>query len=302
MTARNGTAQPKSMRGTHSHYVPILMHCGLPKWRMMACALGRTCTQAYRYPPPHTVCGCVCACRLWTGPLLQTLASVRQRGSVYVGMMQWQGGCEHSDVRNGAGEEAQSCSGCWGGWFNFGASAPRNCMPMWRAGWSGSVKEGSAECPMFRLAPFACGPFEARSRQLALAVSRCQYADNYFAAMSRRGNAKRDWCVSADGGQGHAVGACVRSLHIADFGPHRQKYASEKELNSSHSVFIVHPLKSRGSESDSRRLSLMLGTWKRMWSYLRRASPVLVAPAEARVQFRLNESRPFVERAVLAFD
>jgi hypothetical protein len=156
---------------------------------------------------------------LRTEPLLQTIASVRQRGSVYVGMMQWQGGCEHSDVRNGAGEEAQSCSGCWGGWFNFGAQAPRSCMPMWRAGWSGSVKEGNAECPMFRLSPFACGPFEARSRQLALAVSRCEYADNYFAAMSRRGNAKRDWCVSADGGQGHAVGACVRSLYIADLGP-----------------------------------------------------------------------------------
>ena len=165
---------------------------------------------------------------LWTKPLVTALGSVRQRGSVYAGMMQWQGGCEHSEARSASGAE-QACAGCWGGWFNNGAAAPRHCMPMWRMGWSGSVKTGVPECPSFRLAPFACGPFEARTRHLALAVSKCAYAKTYFDSMSRRGNARHDWCVSADGGQGHAVGACVRTLHIADLGPHRQKYATEKQ-------------------------------------------------------------------------
>lgn len=161
---------------------------------------------------------------LWTKPLVAALGSVRQRGSVYAGMMHWQGGCEHSDLRSASGAE-QACAGCWGGWFNGGAPAPRHCMPMWRTGWPGSVKTNVPECPSFHLAPFACGPFEARTRHLALAVSRCEYAKNYFSAMSRRGTARSDWCVSADGGQGHAVGACVRTVHIADLGPHRQKYA-----------------------------------------------------------------------------
>ena len=107
---------------------------------------------------------------------------------------------------------------------------------MWRANWAGAVKERTDECPRFFMAPFACGPFEARSRKLAETVSRCDYARRYFDAMSRRGNARQDWCVSADGGQGHAVGACSRSVHIADFGYHRQKYATVQQLNESNSV------------------------------------------------------------------
>ncbi len=71
-------------------------------------------------------------------------------------------------------------------------------------------------------------------------VSHCTYANRYFAAMSRRGDARRDWCVSADGGQGHAVGACARVLHVVDLGPRRQKYATEQQLNESHSV-TPHP-------------------------------------------------------------
>ena len=236
---------------------------------------------------------------LWTQALLTAIASVRQRGSVYLGMMQWQGGCwlsEKRTVDKESGAEVQPCAGCWGGWFQGGAPAPRHCMPMWRANWAGAVKERTDECPRFFMAPFACGPFEARSRKLAETVSRCDYARRYFDAMSRRGNARQDWCVSADGGQGHAVGACSRSVHIADFGYHRQKYATVQQLNESNSVLIVHPIKSRGAENDERKLGWLVGVWKQTWKFLRRAPPVPRPLGEARVHFLINESRPRVER------
>lgn len=234
---------------------------------------------------------------LWTDALLSAMASVRQRGSVYLGMMQWQGGCELSENRNALnGPEVQTCAGCWGGWFQGGAPAPKHCMPMWRVNWAGGVKEGTAECPKFHLAPFACGPFEARSRHLAHTVSRCDYANRYFDAMSRRGNVKQDWCVSADGGQGHAIGACSRTLYVADLGYHRQKYATRQQLNESHSVIIVHPIKSRGAELDERKLGWLVSTWKQTWAYLRRAPAVPKPIGEARVHFMANESRPRVER------
>ena len=109
-------------------------------------------------------------------------------------MMQWQGGCALSEARDETGSiEVQPCAGCWGGWFGSGTSAPRHCTPMWRANWAGAVREGNDACPIFRLAPFACGPFEARSRHLAQTVSRCGYARRYFDAMSRRSSSVRRW-------------------------------------------------------------------------------------------------------------
>ena len=198
--------------------------------------------------------------------------------------------------RRESGAEAQGCAGCWGAWFNNGAPAPRHCMPMWRERWSGAVRTGTAECPSFHVAPFACGPFEARSRHLAHAMSRCAYAQTYFDGMSRRGDAKQDWCVSTDGGQGHAIGACVKTLHVADLGPHRQRYATEAQLNRSQAVLIVHPIKSRGAESDPRRLDGLIATWRRTWGFLRKAPPVAKTLAEARLHFRHNETRPLVER------
>ena len=89
----------------------------------------------------------------------------------------------------------------------------------------------------------------------------------------------QNYCVSADGGQGHAVGACARALHIVDLGPTRQKYATERQLNESHSVLIVHPLKSRGAEKDARKLPAMLASWSGAWRYLRRAPPVRLGNA-----------------------
>jgi hypothetical protein len=96
--------------------------------------------------------------------------------------------------------------------------------------------------------------------------------------------------------QGHALGACVRTLHIADLGPHRQKYATDVQMNTSNSVLIVHPIKSRGAESDSRRLPWLLDSWRHVWAYMRRAPHVQRPLAEATLHFRPNESRPLVER------
>jgi len=189
---------------------------------------------------------------LWMSALVATLSTLPHRGSIYVGMLQWQGGCTLSEIGRG-GPAEQKCHGCWAGWYRGGAPAPRACGDMWKDGWQGSVRQGSVTCPQFQLAPFACGPFEARSRHLAQIVARCEYADRYFKAMSRRGDVRRDWCVSTDGGQGHALGACVRSMHIADLGMHRQKYATKQQLNESHSVMIVHPIKSRGLERNPGR-------------------------------------------------
>ena len=101
-------------------------------------------------------------CRLWVEALVRHLGaiSLRPRGSIYVGMIQWQGGCELSEERDSASREIQTCAGCWGGWFRGGAPTPNGCGPMWRERWAGSIKQQTVECPSFRMAPFACGPFE----------------------------------------------------------------------------------------------------------------------------------------------
>ena len=39
-------------------------------------------------------------------------------------------------------------------------------------------------------------------------------------------------CVSTDGGQGHALGGCVKQMHVVDLGMHRQKYGTEKQARS----------------------------------------------------------------------
>ena len=182
--------------------------------------------------------------------------------AIYVGMMQWQGGCDLSEERDSASREIQSCSGCWGGWFRGGAPTPNGCGPMWRERWAGSIQQRTAECPFFRMSPFACGPFEARSRNLAQTVARCEYGDRYFRAMSRRGSAKQNWCVpdptpgldlevkhlrdqnrdrhlagrrcvSTDGGQGHTLGVCVKQMHVVDLGMHRQKYGTVQQVRGS---------------------------------------------------------------------
>lgn len=256
---------------------------------------------------------------LWTSALARELATVRERGpnhAWYVGMMQWQGGCTLNEERRpagapsgpaggtavaAAGAEYQGCAGCWGGWYRGGAPAPAACAPMWRKSWVGSVVQGTPSCPQFRLAPFACGPFEARSRPLAQAVARCAYAGRYFAAMSRRGDLKKDWCVSADGAQGHALGHCVRSVRIADLGPHRQKYATPKQLNESHEVLIVHPIKTRGRERTAEGTQAYVEGWKDVWRTLRRApyAPAASFSGPGLMLSRLwalNETRPRTER------
>jgi hypothetical protein len=241
---------------------------------------------------------------LWTSALADLLWAVRHSGhasidrssaSVYVGMLQWQGGCTLSEVGVGTPSE-QKCNGCWGGWYRGGAAAPRDCHGMWREGWAGSVRQGTDACPAFQLAPFACGPFEARSRHLAQTVARCEYADRYFRAMSRRGDARQNWCVSTDGGQGHVLGACIRSMHAADLGAHIQKYATKKQLNESRSVLIVHPIKSRGLENNPKLHHMVVNDYRRTWEFLLRA-PFKHKPISlSRIVFKPNETRPFVER------
>ena len=226
------------------------------------------------------------------------------------------------------------CAGCWGGWcarttrpqarapapngdsrrppgllhslaprrYRQGAPPPHACGSMWRRGWGGSVRLGTPECPLFRLSPFACGPFEARSRPLAEAVGQCEYASRYFDVISRHGNEVRDWCVSADGSQGHVISHCVRALTVADLGIERQRYATVKQMNASNGVYIVHPIKSRGVEHNAARLPQYVSQWKAAWTYLRRA-PYRPARGHgipiSRVSFAPNASRPHVERLPL---
>jgi hypothetical protein len=237
--------------------------------------------------------------RLWVEAVVGALSMLRHHGSVYVGMMQWQGGCELSEARSSTGGDVQECLGCWGGWYKGGTVAPRECGPFWRDKGGGTMKLHTDACPSFQVAPFACGPFEARSRHLAHTVARCEYADRYFKAMSRRGDARQDWCVSTDGAQGHALGRCVRTMHVADLGAFRQKYATQKQLNESHSVLIVHPIKSKGAERDTKRLGRLVDEWRKIWTYLLRAPHRQKALAESRISFQMNGTwltRPSLER------
>ena len=123
-----------------------------------------------------------------------------------------------------------------------------------------------------------------------------RYADRYFRAMSRRGDALQNWCVSTDGGQGHALGACIRSMHAADLGAHIQKYATKKQLNESRSVLIVHPIKSRGLENNPKLHHMVVNDYRRTWEFLLRAPFKHKPVALSRIVFKPNETRPFVER------
>ncbi len=251
-------------------------------------------------------------------------------GMVYVGMMQWVGSCTDGvsaaaaaaargvrGVRAHIGGKAagsaahvasesvpsalgytpsptQECRGCWGGWYRAGAPAPSACPTLWRRNWAGSVREGTSDCPAFRLAPFACGPFEARSRPLAAAVGRCAYASSYFPQMSRRGDARKNYCTSADGGQGHAIGHCVRSIGVADLGLARQRYATFAQMNLSQAI-IVHPIKPKGAEFNAAAVPRLVGEWKRVWEFMRRA-PYAPQPLHVSRVSRFNQTQPLVER------
>ena len=118
---------------------------------------------------------------------------------------------------------------------------------------------GSHRCPAFRFSPFACGPLDVRSRPLALAMARCEYATRYFRAMSHRGERTRELCISADGGQGIAIGECMGTVDVVDLGGGRQRFGTIRQLNGTNGVLIVHPIK-KG----------ILEEWERSWNFMRR--------------------------------
>merc|ERR1712166_255947 len=80
-------------------------------------------------------------------------------------------------------------------------------------------------------------------------------------------------------------------MTVGDFGPHRQKYATEKQMNESHSVLIVHPIKAR-----NMGVERLVNEWQRTWNYLRRAPYQHRPVMESRITFHANDSRPLTER------
>lgn len=102
--------------------------------------------------------------------------------------------------------------------------------------------------------------------------------------MSERSKRQKMLCTSADGGQGHAIGACVEALHVVDIGSQRQRYGTMRQLNGTHAVTMVHPIK-KG----------LMNEWRRAWRYMRRA-PYEPAPLHAARISLLNTSRPRSER------
>jgi hypothetical protein len=225
---------------------------------------------------------------LWPSALMTDLNSLPQapHQRTYVGIMQWQGSCKLNEVTSADGNY-QRCAACWGGWFEGGRGpSSSNCPPMVRRGvLSFPGAEGSFDCPSLHFNPFACGPLEVRSRALALDVASCAYADRYFSAMSVRKGANNLMCVSADGGQGHAIGHCIPSLEVADLGSARQRFGTIRQLNGSNAVMIVHPIK-KG----------ILEEWERSWHFMRRA-PYRPAPiGSVHLAVTNSSSRPTLAR------
>ena len=79
----------------------------------------------------------------------------------------------------------------------------------------------------------------------------CVACGSYFAAMSRRGDKKRNWCVSADGGQGHAIEhTCARQRRSRT--SERNAKSHRHEMNvTRNGVLIVHLIKNRYDDPKS---------------------------------------------------
>lgn len=130
-----------------------------------------------------------------------------------------------------------------------------------------------------RVAPFACGPLDIRSRPLALLVSRCHHAETYFAIMSRFAAHSQQMCVSADGSQGTAMSWCVDSVDVVDFSSSRQRFATIRQLNNTNGVSIVHPNK-KG----------ILTEWMASWNFMRRSAYMCETPCEFPPAWSYNDS------------
>mmetsp|Transcript_10295 Transcript_10295/g.23532 ORF Transcript_10295/g.23532 Transcript_10295/m.23532 type:complete len:272 (-) Transcript_10295:165-980(-) len=223
--------------------------------------------------------------------LVQLLAVTHAQ---YVGFMQWQATCAlATDVEQDAPHAAyghatreQPCNGCWGGYF----SAPRACP--WTISFGARMRARTPHCPTIHRAPFACGPLEVRSLGFARQISRCTYAFRYLRAMSQRSlhfnmsafKGPPPICTSTDGGQGHVIGMCTRSVDLLDLGASAQKYAMEKEMppNGSVGALVVHPIKLP-----------ILKRWDTYWRRLLMLPYQPVPMVQARVADFASERRNF---------
>ena len=100
-------------------------------------------------------------------------------------------------------------------------------MPHCAVSYGGSrAHHGSAQCPEVVIAPFAIGPIEVRSRPLARQIADCEFADRYFASLSRRGDALRGDCAAGDAVQAQALTMCAPSVRLADATWRRMSYTA----------------------------------------------------------------------------
>ena len=125
-------------------------------------------------------------------------------------------------------------------------------------------------------------------------MARCDYASRYFRAMSRRGERTRELCISADGGQGIAIGECMGAVDVVDLGGGRQRFGTLRQLNGTNGVLIVHPIK-KG----------ILEEWERSWNFMRRSEEAVTPaagdhPPPRCVLTRYHTSPPAVQRALPA--
>ena len=159
---------------------------------------------------------------------------------------------------------AQTCAqGCWLGRVASSLKRATRRPPRCEKAFDGRpVTPGSTLCHMLPYAPFAPGPLEVRSSQLAQLVASCSYADAYFHSLVTRGALINDECASTDGSQGHAIGECAAEawghLVVADGDMWRQSYANSglfahlrraANTSATDGRGIVHPMYGGGGGS-----------------------------------------------------
>lgn len=206
---------------------------------------------------------------VWPTALLADLAGISEEVELY-GHLHWQGSCRPRHV-----SEKADCAGCYGGALAQGAST---CRPAWCQG-QGDTRCCQLGCPeTTRMAPFALGALDVRRRSLAAALAACSYAHDYFRLVSANSAVLAALCATTDGSQGHVLGECVPSVHVAD--------AASRHLDGTRSctdahdspcarghIAVLHPLKKAS-----------LASWSASWRHLARQAPFVLTPlVEARV-------------------
>ena len=229
-------------------------------------------------------------------PLLMELSMLPNTVHLFGVNLQWIAHCRQQPTTSTWSKPlaAQTCAqGCWLGRVASSLKRATRRPPRCEKAFDGRpVTPGSTLCPMLPYAPFAPGPLEVRSSQLAQLVASCSYADAYFHSLVTRGALINDECASTDGSQGHAIGECAAEawghLGVADGDMWRQSYANSglfahlrRAANTSATdgrgivhpmygggrrqppiVSIVHPLK--GDRNPE--------TWSTLWTLLDRVA------------------------------